>query len=376
MTDEVTLRIRPGAPYLHIITFDPSAGVEAGDWTAEVKSEAGRPVLTLGVDADDDEVTLSADPPSSLLTGRVEWELRNPDGEVTLSGPAIISLRATGNESSNVPGGTDTAVTIQGIAVNGGAGVSEGDVEVIVDAAFTTHEDAANPHPGYLTPAEGDAAYEPLGAVAAEATARDAADDLLIPLAQRAAPNGVATLDGSALIPDAQIHSGITRDSELSGAISTAINALLDGAPGALDTLNELAAAIGDDADFAATITAALALKAPLASPTFTGTPAVPTATGGTNTTQAASTAFVTSAVGAEASARATDVDTEETRALAAEALLAPKASPALTGAPTVPTAAPGTNTTQAASTAFVTTAVAAGGGGGFDLAQSMAFGG
>lgn len=40
-----------------------------------------------------------------------------------------------------------------------------------------------------------------------------------------------------------------------------------------------------------------LALKAPLASPTFTGTPAAPTATGGTNTTQIATTAFVTSAI-------------------------------------------------------------------------------
>ena len=36
---------------------------------------------------------------------------------------------------------------------------------------------------------------------------------------------------------------------------------------------------------------------APLASPTFTGTPAAPTAAGGTNTTQLATTAFVTSAV-------------------------------------------------------------------------------
>lgn len=36
---------------------------------------------------------------------------------------------------------------------------------------------------------------------------------------------------------------------------------------------------------------------APLASPTFTGTPAAPTATGGTNTTQLATTAFVTSAI-------------------------------------------------------------------------------
>lgn len=42
-------------------------------------------------------------------------------------------------------------------------------------------------------------------------------------------------------------------------------------------------------------------------------------------------------------------------------ALLAPLASPALTGTPTVPTAAAATNTTQAASTAFVTAAVAAG---------------
>lgn len=36
----------------------------------------------------------------------------------------------------------------------------------------------------------------------------------------------------------------------------------------------------------------------------------------------------------------------------------APLASPALTGTPTAPTAAPGTNTTQLATTAFVQTAV------------------
>lgn len=45
-------------------------------------------------------------------------------------------------------------------------------------------------------------------------------------------------------------------------AITAAIDALLAGAPGALDTLNELAAALGDDANFAATVTTALATKA------------------------------------------------------------------------------------------------------------------
>lgn len=40
------------------------------------------------------------------------------------------------------------------------------------------------------------------------------------------------------------------------------INEVIDGAPAALDTLNELAAAINDDANFAGTITTALGTKA------------------------------------------------------------------------------------------------------------------
>ena len=39
--------------------------------------------------------------------------------------------------------------------------------------------------------------------------------------------------------------------------------------------------------------------RAPLASPTFTGVPAAPTATAGTNTTQVATTAFVNTAIAA-----------------------------------------------------------------------------
>lgn len=44
-------------------------------------------------------------------------------------------------------------------------------------------------------------------------------------------------------------------------------------------------------------INTALAAKAPLASPTFTGTPKAPTATAGTNTTQIATTEFVSTAI-------------------------------------------------------------------------------
>jgi len=53
-------------------------------------------------------------------------------------------------------------------------------------------------------------------------------------------------------------------------------------------------------------IATAVQTKADLASPTFTGTPLAPTAAGGTNTTQIATTAFVTSAVSTERTATAT----------------------------------------------------------------------
>jgi hypothetical protein len=88
--------------------------------------------------------------------------------------------------------------------------------------------------------------------------------------------------------------------------VQTAVSGIVDAAPATLDTLNELAAALGDDPNFATTISTSIGLKAPIASPTFTGTPAADTATTGTNTTQLATTAFVQqeiSAIGADITA-------------------------------------------------------------------------
>ena len=62
-------------------------------------------------------------------------------------------------------------------------------------------------------------------------------------------------------------------------AASNAAAALVASAPAALDTLNELATALGNDASFSTTMTNALAAKAPLASPTFTGTVTLPSGT-------------------------------------------------------------------------------------------------
>lgn len=94
-------------------------------------------------------------------------------------------------------------------------------------------------------------------------------------------------------------------------------------------------------------IATAVATKADLNSPTLIGTPTAPTASSGTNTTQIATTAFVSGSVTTERTATATLTNKSLT-------------SPALTGTPTAPTASSGTNTTQISTTAFVTAAITA----------------
>lgn len=120
--------------------------------------------------------------------------------------------------------------------------------------------------------------------------------------------------------------------------------------------------------------------RAPVESPNFTGTPTGPTATAGTNTTQLATTAFVTNAVNVSlnlnnnaaliASNGISNAGTSSSVARAdhvhpTDTTRAPLASPFFTGTPSAPTAAPGTNTTQIATTAFVAAAIGGGGGGG-----------
>ena len=60
--------------------------------------------------------------------------------------------------------------------------------------------------------------------------------------------------------------------------VTTALANLVDSAPGTLNTLNELAAALGDDASFSTTVTSSIAAKLPLAGGTMTGALAITTA--------------------------------------------------------------------------------------------------
>jgi Chaperone of endosialidase len=105
---------------------------------------------------------------------------------------------------------------------------------------------------------------------------------------------------------------------------------------------------------------------APIASPAFSGAPSAPTAPLGTSTGQLATTAFVQDAVASSVTgvvsfngrAGAVTLQAADVTGVGGALL----ASPAFTGTPSAPTAAPGTNSSQLATTAFVAAAIAAAG--------------
>ncbi|WP_242672098.1 pyocin knob domain-containing protein [Stutzerimonas kirkiae] len=234
-----------------------------------------------------------------------------------------------------------------------------------------------------------------------------------------AAPLESPALTGTPTAPTPATGNSSTRLAT-TAFVQAAITALVNSSPAALDTLAELATALGNDANFATTMTNALAAKAPLASPALTGTPTAPTAAVAINNTQLATTAFVKAALANAAylasatRGMAQGNSTQDPNLATAPVILTnhancPKttvywhitttfyavisetanraqiavayngstpevwarscfggvwlawvplynlASPTFTGVPTAPTAAAGTNSTQLATTAFVT---------------------
>jgi hypothetical protein len=73
---------------------------------------------------------------------------------------------------------------------------------------------------------------------------------------------GDLTLSGA---PTSNLHAATK------GYVDTEVADLVSSAPSTLDTLNELAAALGDDANFSTTVTNSIATKMPLAGGNFTG---------------------------------------------------------------------------------------------------------
>ena len=145
---------------------------------------------------------------------------------------SIINASGTGNIKLQDSGNTKLEVTSSGIGVTGNIAVS-GTVDGVDVAALKTSKDSLSTTNGTV-----------LGSVVLA--------------------NGVtATTQG---------QSDNSAKLATTSYVRTAVSNIVDSAPGTLDTLNELAAALGDDANFATTTANSIATKAPINNPTFTGT--------------------------------------------------------------------------------------------------------
>lgn len=209
-----------------------------------------------------------------------------PAGGTT--GQALVKVSDADHDYDwdDVEGSGGSTVTVD---ADGTVTVDATTVELATDAQLTAHEaDTTNVHgiadtsllettAGATTKANAAQAAA-ISAAATDATTKANAAQAAAEAAAAAALASEAALARNAdnlttgTVADARIASTIARDTEVTAAVSAeatardtaiaaAIAALVNSAPGVLDTLDEIAAALGDDANFAATMTTALAGK-------------------------------------------------------------------------------------------------------------------
>jgi len=166
-------------------------------------------------------------------------------GYININGSAITT-ETTARESA-----ITSAIATASADATTKADAAEADAIATASADATSKSNAAQS--AAISTASSDATAKANAAQsAAEATA--SADATTKADAAQAAAAADATTKADAALASAQTYAD--------NAASTAVGNVIDAAPASLDTLNELAAALGDDANFASTVTASLATKA------------------------------------------------------------------------------------------------------------------
>lgn len=169
-------------------------------------------------------------------------------GDIDLSGTYATTTSLSGKLS--LSGGTMTgALTLSGAPSSS----LHATTKAYADGLITTHDAATDPHPQYLTSAEADGSYLPLvggtltgpltlagdpssGLQAATKSYVDTQDALAIPLSQKGAASGVATLDGSGKLTASQALVASVNGSTGAVTVSTSsINALPTNAAGTIN---------------------------------------------------------------------------------------------------------------------------------------------
>ena len=171
-------------------------------------------------------------------------------------------------------------------------------VQTDVDANETASDNAEAALSTRLDTLEADpTTATALAAVQADVDANETASDN----AEAALSTRLDTLeaDPTTATALAAVQADVNQNETDSDSAEAALSARIDTLEADPTTATALAAVQSDVDQNESDADTAIALKADIASPTFTGTPAAPTASAGTNTTQLATTAFVEAAVAA-----------------------------------------------------------------------------
>ena len=179
-------------------------------------------------------------------------------GGVSFNGSANIDLpgvNTAGNQNTTGSAATlTTARTIGGVSFNGSSNIDLPGVNTAGNQNTTGNAATATALQNART----------IGGTSFDGTAN------ITPANATTAVNVTGTV-GSSTTGTTQSAGDNSTKIATTAFVETAISNLIDSSPGALNTLNELAAAIGDDANFSTTITNSIATKLNLSGGTMTG---------------------------------------------------------------------------------------------------------
>ena len=191
---------------------------------------------------------------NSATVVKVVGSLGNQEANaVAITGGTVAGVAQTGGTINNTPVGATTASTVRGTTVTATTGF-------VGDLTGSVTGNTTGVHTGAVT-----------GNVTGNLTGN-------VTAASGTSTFNHVTISGS-LDMDAGTSATITglatpvnnTDAATKIYVDTAISNLVDGAPANLDTLNEIAAALNDDANLAATLTASIATKVSKAGDSMTG---------------------------------------------------------------------------------------------------------
>jgi hypothetical protein len=189
----------------------------------------------------------------SVLAGSgIDWNSDTEAFDIANTVATTADITDHNAETTNVHGIADTSV----LATISDVDDAQSDAETSASGYVTTHNDET-------TNVHGIADTSVLVTTTGTQTLTN--KTITSPLGLAKADVGLGSVDNTAdadkPVSTATVTAIATAKSEAIADATAQVTAVLDGAPGALDTLNELAAALGDDADFAGTVTTSLGLK-------------------------------------------------------------------------------------------------------------------